>query len=258
MSLCRCVAAAVVAAVFSSACVTEQPSNARTQTPANLGEAAKINAQLGVDYARQGRFDVAEEKLRRAVEQDSNYAPAHTALAYVLAQRGDNAEAEREYRRSLALDASDPGTHNNFGVLLCAQGKTAEADREFKLALQDHVYETPEAAWTNAGICARKAGDPDRAEEDFRQALKLKPEFTDALSEIATLAYNRKDWLRTRAFVQRYERVAKPTPELLLIAANTERMLGDADAARQYEIKLLREFPESDQAIQLLRKSSAP
>ena len=245
-------------AILLAGCVTEQPSNARTQTPANLGEAAKINSQLGVDYARQGRFDVAEEKLRKAIDQDSNYAPAHTALAYVLTQRGDDAEAEREYRRSIALDGSDPGTHNNFGVLLCARGKTAEADREFQIALRDRGYETPEAAWTNAGVCARKAGDPDRAEEDFRQALKLKPDFADALSEIATLAYNRQDWLRARAFVQRYEHVSRLTPELLLIAADTERMLGDANAARQYEIKLLREYPESDQAVQLLRKSSVP
>lgn len=245
-------------AVALSACVTEQPPNARAQSPANLPDAARINTQLGVDYARQGRFDIAEEKLRRAVDQDSGYAPAHTALAYVLAQRGENAEAEREYRRALSLDGTDPSTHNNFGVLLCALGKTGEADREFKLALRDRTYATPEAAWTNAGVCARKAGDPDRAEENFRQALKLNPEFTDALSEIATLAYNRGEWLRVRAFVQRYERVAKPTAELLLIAANTERNLGDSVAAKQYEIKLLREYPESDQAVQLLRKSSAP
>jgi len=245
-------------AMAASACVTVPPSNVRTQTPANLGDAARINTQLGVDYAGQGRFDIAEEKLRRAVEQDSSYAPAHSTLAYVLAQRGENAEAEREYRRALSLDGADPSTHNNFGVLLCAAGKSAEADKEFMLALRDRTYPTPEAAWTNAGVCARKAGDVDRAEEDFRQALKLKPEFTDALSEIAALAYNRGEWLRVRAFVQRYERVAKPPPDLLLIAANTERELGDPDAAKRYEIKLLREYPESDQAVQLLRKSSAP
>jgi type IV pilus assembly protein PilF len=247
-----------IISLAASACVTEQPPNTRTQTPANLGEAAKINTQLGSGYARQGRFDVAEEKLRRAVDQDSSYPPAHTALAYVLAQRGENVEAEREYRRSLSLDGSDPNTHNNFGVLLCGLGKTGEADKEFMRALQDRGYATPEAAWTNAGVCARKAGDPERAENDFRQALKLNPEFPDALSEIATLAYNRKDWLLVRAFMQRYERVAKPAPELLLIAANTERALGDPDAAKQYEIKLLREFPESDQAFQLITKPSAP
>lgn len=246
-------------ALTLAACVTEQPTgNARVQTPANLGEAAKINTQLGVDYARQGRFDVAEEKLRRAVEQDENYAPGHTALAFVLAQRGDKSEAEKEYRRAVSLDGNDSSTHNNFGVLLCAVGKTAEADKEFMLALRDRNYSTPEAAWTNAGVCAREAGDAARAEEDFRQALKLNPEFTDALAQIASLAFEKQDWLRTRAFVQRYERSAKLTPELLFIAANSERQLGDADAAKRYEIKLLREFPESDQAVQLLKKSSAP
>lgn len=250
--------ASITLALSLSACVTEQPLNARPQSPANLAEAAKINTQLGADYARQGQFEIAEDKLRKAVEQDSSYAPAHTALAYVLSQRGQMAEAEREYRRALALDAGDPGTHNNFGVLLCGLGKTAEADREFMLALRDRTYPTPEAAWTNAGVCARKAGDADRAEENFRQALKLNPEFPDALLGVAALAFNRGEWLRVRAFTQRYERVAKAPPELLLMAAGTERALGDTATARQYEAKLLRDFPESDQALQLLRKPSVP
>lgn len=252
----RAVLLAVV--LLASACVTEQPANVRTQTPANLGEAARINSQLGFDYVRQGRFDVAEEKLRKAIEQDGSYAPAHTGLAYVYAQRGDNEEAEREYRRALSLDGNDAAVHNNFGVLLCAEGKTAEADREFMAALRDRAYGTPEAAWANAGVCARKAGDTVRAEEDFRQALKISPEFTDALAQIASLAFDRRDWLRTRAFVQRYERTAKLPPDLLVIAAGAERQLGDFDAAKRYEIKLLRDYPDSDQAVQFQKKSSVP
>jgi len=251
-------ASVLVIASLVTACVTEQPGNGRVQSPPNLVEAARINAQLGVDYARQGRFDIAEDKLRRAIEQNSNYAPAHTGLAYVLAQRGENDEAEREYRRALAIDANDASVHNNFGVLLCSEGKTAEADREFMAALRQRNYETPEAAWTNAGICARKAGDDVRAEENFRQALKLKPDFLDALAEIASLAYRKQEWLRVRAFIQRYERSGKLGPALLYIAADTERQLGDRNSAKDYEIKLLQEFPESDQAVQLLRRSSTP
>lgn len=245
-------------AVLASACVTEQPGNGRLQSPPDLAEAARINTQLGVDYARQGRLDVAEEKLGRAVDQDPNYAIAHSSLAYVLGLRGNVDDAEREYRRALAADPNDSSVHNNFGVLLCSIGKTADADREFNVALRDRNYATPEAAWTNAGVCARKAGDRARAEESFRQALRIKPDFLDALAGISAVAYERQEWLRVRAFVQRYERLHALPVESLYIAADTERKLGDAAAAKNYEINLLREYPESDQAAQILRRSSAP
>lgn len=241
-----------------AACVTETTGNLRPQSPPDLVEAARINTQLGADYARQGRFDVAEEKLRKAVEQDDRYAPAHTALAYVLTQNGNTADAEREYRRSLSLAPDDAGTHNNFGVFLCGQGKYAEADKSFRAALAERNYSTPEAAWTNAGVCQLKAGNKVAAEDAFREALKLNPEFPDALAQIALITYRQGDWLRTRAFIQRYEKVGSRTPEILLIAAGTERQLGDRVAARRYEQALLREFPESDQAVQLLKNPPAP
>lgn len=244
--------------LVTTACVTETTGNLRPQSPPDLVEAARINTQLGSDYARQGRFDIAEEKLRKAVEQNDRYAPAHTALAYVLTQTGNSIDAEREYRRSLALAPTDAGTHNNFGVFLCGQGKYAEADRAFKTALADRNYSTPEAAWTNAGVCQMKTGNATVAENNFRQALKINPDFADALAQISVLTFRRNDWLRTRAFVQRYEKVGSRTPEILLIAAVTERRLGDKLAARRYEQTLLREFPESDQAVQLQKNPPAP
>ena len=250
---------AVLAALLVSltACVTETTGELRPQSPPDLEEAAKINTQLGVDYARQGRFDVAEEKLRKAVDQNDRYAPAHGVLAYVLTQRGDREGAEREYRRALALAPDDAATHNNFGVFLCDLGKFKEADQAFRTALADRNYATPEAAWTNAGICQRQARDP-RAEDSFREALKINPEYRAALAQIAQLTYKASDWARTDAFIKRYEKLGSLPPDLLLIAALTQRKLGDRAAARRYEQTLVRDFPESDQAVKLLKTPPAP
>ena len=253
----RSAVALVLMALALTACVTETSGELRPQSPPDLEEAAKINTQLGVDYARQGRFDVAEEKLRRAVEQNDRYAPAHGVLAYVLTQRGDREGAEREYRRSLSLAPDDAATHNNFGVFLCDLRKFKEADNEFRTALADRNYATPEAAWTNAGICQLQAKDP-RAEDSFREALKINPEYRAALAQIAQLTFARSDWTRTDAFIKRYEKLGSLPPDLLLIAARTQRKLGDKAAARRYEQTLLRDFPESDQAVQLLKNPPAP
>jgi type IV pilus assembly protein PilF len=242
--------------VLTTACVTEQVDGQVRSAP-DLVHAARINTQLGSDYARQGDYVLAEDKLKRAIEQDQRYAPAHMVYGFVLARRGRPAEAEAQYRIGLGLDPNDAGAHNQFGAFLCEQGRYAEGDKQFQIALRDASYVSPESVWANAGVCARRAGDLPRAEENLRQALKIQPEYAEALAQIADIAFQKQDWLRTRAFVQRYERVGPPRPELLYAAAIAERELGDTTAAGRYEAKLLRDFPESDQAVLLAKRSSS-
>lgn len=254
--LLRPLAAGLLACV-AAGCVTVRPPGGLEPSKPNLAEASRDNTALGVGYLREGRLDLALEKLRRAVEQDPSYAPAHSTLAVAYVQRGDNDLAETEYRRALEL-GDDPGVRNNFGVFLCGVGKTAEADRYFMQAARNHDYPTPEAAWTNAGVCARKAGDAVRANADFREALHLNPDFADALAPLAMQAYAAHEYLQAQAFLQRYERVAQATAQMLALGAGIEHALGHADAARAYELKLIRNFPDSDETAQLLKRNAAP
>lgn len=220
----------------------------------NPRDAARVNLQLGTDYARKGDFDLAIEKLKRAIKQDSDLAQAHSTIAYVYSAKGMNELADEEYRKAIALDSSDATLRNNFGVFLCAHGKIDEALRNFMQAAGNKAYTTPEVAWTNAGVCARRKPDLDVAERHFREALQANPNFADALAQMASLAYEKKDWLRCRAFMQRYLATGQATAENLWIAALNERQLGDIDAARDYESRLKREFPESEQAANLNSK----
>lgn len=225
-------------------------------TKANLQEASRINTQLGIDYARKGNFDVAMDKLKRALEQDSNNATAHSASAFVYQQLGEYPQAERHYRRALSLEGNDSSVRNNFGVFLCARGKIDEALQYLTDAAQDHRYPTPEAAWTNAGICV-KSRDPERAEQYFREALRVNPAFPDALGQMAWISFQKQNHLAARAFVQRYEQTGRSSPEVLWVAAQTEAALGDPLAAHKYQTRLRREFPDSPEAS-FLSKSNIP
>jgi type IV pilus assembly protein PilF len=218
---------------------------------AKAKEAARINLQLGVDYARKDELDLAVEKLNRASRQDPDLALAHSTIAYVYAAKGMGELAEQHYRKAISLDSDDASLRNNFGVFLCSHNKAAEAQRYFVQAATNNNYATPAVAWTNAGVCARRTPDLDAAERYFREALQVNPQFPDALAQMALLAYQKKDYLRCRAFLQRFETVGQPTPETLWVASLNERQLGDVDAAREYESRLKREFPDSEQAANL-------
>lgn len=218
---------------------------------ADLKEAARINTELGMDYARKGDVSLALEKLNRALSENPDYALAHSSIAYVYAMRGDAGEAESQYRKALSLTPSDPDIRNNFGVFLCAHGKADEAQRNFAEAANNLGYSTPAAAWTNAGICALRQKDVDHADNYFRTALKIDPAFPDALAQMAALTYQQQDYLRARAFIQRYETVAKPTPKTLWLGAMTETALGNAAGGRDYAMRLKRDFPASDEAANI-------
>ena len=237
--------------LLPAACITTTSNDqgaVENDAKPDFAEAAKLNTQLGIDYARQNQDALAMEKLKRAIEQDPRLPDAHSTIAYLYAKRGEDALADRHYKRALELNPKDASTKNNYGVFLCAHRRGGEADRLFQEAAQDKQYRTPEVALTNAGVCARKKPDLVAAERDFRAALKANPSFADALAQMAWLSYQQKDYLRARAFLQRYQQAGAPTPETLLIGARTEHALGDTVAARAYEQRLLKEFPESEES----------
>lgn len=220
------------------------------QTRAQQQDAARINAQLGLNYAQRGQYTAALDKLRRALQQDDELAAAHAGIAYVYQNLDDPQRAEVHYRKALGFSPEDPSLKNNFGVFLCSRSRAFEAEPYFVDAAADARYGTPAAALTNAGRCMLDVA-PERAERHLRKALQIDPSYRDALGQMARLSFEQGDYLRTRAFLQRYDLSSGATPELLHIAARAEAALGDIAASEAFERRLRLEFPESEQAAQL-------
>lgn len=230
-------------ALMLCACVSDGPEMA-TNKP-DYAEASRLNAELGSDYLRKGQIEQAKEKLERAIEQDSDNVQAHSSLALVHVQQGDVREAKRQFRKALSLKEADASLKNNYGTFLCAQGEIKEAVDLFLQAARDHSYNTPEVALTNAGVCLRRTADTSAVEGYFREALQTNAEYPEALSQMAQLSYDKADYLRARAFIQRFERVGKHSADTLRLAAQTEKELGDRVATTRYQRRLKKEFPDT-------------
>ncbi len=228
-------------ALWLAGCVTTSSGGPQSET--NLDEAARANTALAVEYARKGNFELAMEKAQRAISQNDRYAPAHSTIALIYAQRGDEVEATKHYRRAISLDSSDLFTRNNFAIFQCERGRIDQALELFESVADNRSYNARDDALINAGVCANRANRPEKAEAYFRQALELRPDNPEALLQLAVLASKRQDWLKVRAFIQRRDRVAKPTGESLRIAMHAERALGDTVTAERMRQQLLREFP---------------
>ena len=232
----------LLASLLLAGCVTETAGGERITQP-NLAEAARTNTSLAAEYARNGNYELALEKARRAISQDEGYAPAHSVIALIHAQRGEDAEASTHFRRALSLDPRDPYTRNNFAIFECERGRSEEALESFEKVAKDKSYSAPDAALVNAGVCANRAGAPEKAEAYFRSALEMRPGNDEALLQLASLAAKKQEWLKVRAFIQRRDQVAKPSADSLKLAIRAERALGDGLAAERLSAQLAREFP---------------
>jgi len=107
-------------------------------------------------------------------------------------------------------------------------------------------------SYTNAGSCAFNAKDTAKAEQYWRKALEVNPEFPPALLQMGRLSVNQKNYMSARAYLQRFHQVAKPSPESLWLGIQTERVLGDKNAEASYSMLLKNGYPDSPQAKQLL------
>ncbi|NII10939.1 type IV pilus biogenesis/stability protein PilW [Oleiagrimonas sp. C23AA] len=222
----------------------------------NAENAARIHTELGQQYLQRGELKVALEKLKMALQFDDDYVPAHTVIAVLYARIGENAKAEQHYRRANQLEPKSGATNNNLGVFLCREGKVAESLPYFKQALADPFYQTPDAAWSNAGICERKLPDAVTAEKDFRKALSLNPHNADALYNLADMLLAQGKPFPASAFLQRFDALGRPTPASLALGYRIETRLGNAEDAQSYARRLKSKFPDSPQAQNLATTSS--
>lgn len=214
-------------------------------------DAAMANMNLGAGYLRQGRMDLAIERLQRAIAQNPRLVEAHSTIAVAYDQIGSLPEAEEHYQRAAQLDPNNGIAANAYAVFLCRQNRWNEAAPHFQRAAGNPTYATPEVALTNAGVCARATGAVEQAAESFRAALQRSPTFPDALLNMVELSYNSGNYIQARAFVQRYMDAHPATAQVLLMCFNVERELRDTAAADRCAARLRADFRGSPELAQI-------
>jgi type IV pilus assembly protein PilF len=203
----------------------------------------------------RGQYEVALGKLKKAVKADPGYAPGQTVIAVLYERIGEIDLAGKHYHKAYEADPTNGDVNNNYGTYLCKTGKEDKAIEHFLAALDDPFYISPSVALTNAGSCTLGKGDLVAANDYLRRALKIEPEFPDALMAMVRLNYEQQNYLKSRAFLQRYEAVASHDATSLLLAYKIETASGNTKTASKYKRTLEATFPKSDQAAEARRIS---
>ena len=138
-------------------------------------QASALNLELGAAYLRQGRLQLARDKLVRATRQDPRSPEAHRVLGMAYEGLRNAGAAERHYRQAVRLAPRDVEALNSLGVFRCRRaGEAREGLALLLRAAREASEERRAAVYANCGLCELDS-DAASAAQWFRRALELDP-----------------------------------------------------------------------------------
>lgn len=212
---------------------------------------AAMHTELGVGYLMRGQMQVALDELGVAVQSDPGYGPAHNALGLTYMQLGEDDKAQRYFEQAVRINPNDSDAHNNYGWFLCQQNRLDAAMEHFRQAVKNPLYQNPEKAYANMGICAARKGDMVAATDYLERALELRREFPLALLNLADVAYREKRYTDARAYMARLQLQGPLNAEGLWLAYRIERKRMDRAAMDGYAMQLRNRFPRAAETEKL-------
>lgn len=239
--------AVLVSGVILAGCST---TSGREQSTAS----AKVHTELAGLYYERAQYGIALEETSLAIEADSDYSQAYGVRALIHMALREDKLAEDDFRKGLRLDDLNASLHNNYGWFLCQRSREKESIPHFMAALKDPLYKTPELAYLNAGLCSRKMGSNQDAEEFLLRSVQRQPDMVQALQALAELNYDKGDYAAARQYFARYaEKNANLTAADLWLGVRIYRRIRDRNSEASYGMQLRKRYPDAKETQMLLR-----
>ena len=215
---------------------------------ASPAEMAQSNMQLSIEYMKLGKLMDSRNFIEKALTEDPQNPDVQMTSGLVYERLRETDKAEHGYSTAYRLGKGDPNIVNAYAGFLCRTGKAQAGEKLFAQVADSPLYQTPEVALVNAGVCLRGTGDVVDAERYFNRALAIRPNMPEAQLQMGNIAFDRGDAAEARDVVQQYLSVNPATPEVLWLGFRACRKLNDFGAAASYAHRVQSEFPDSDQA----------
>jgi len=210
-------------------------------------KAASTRLSLGLRYLAQRDYEKAKFNLDKALEHYPESEDVLRGLAWYYEQVNEVELAEKYYKKALQSNDKNPALLNQYGVFLCRQGKLPESLDLFNASAKILTNNDVSGTYENAATCNLMAGRNELAEDLYRKALNHNPEQKDSLLGMAHIEFSKQRYSRSRAYLTRYEKIAKHNARSLWLSIRTESHLNNMDAVASYALKLEQLFPDSQE-----------
>jgi len=253
----------VLSSFLLSACVSTKPvkkQQEKVEVDPDVGtgntEAAKKRLGLAMRYLELRRLEQAKRNLDKALYHIPEMPGAYIGYGYYYQIVKEFDKAEEYYKKGLQKEPNNPNFLNVYGVFLCEANRIDEAQDVFTKAVENPSYRNVADTYENMGICAFDAKDFQSAEEHLKKALTYNPNMPNSLLELAHLAFDKEQFIRSKAYLDRYNGLRNHSARSLWLAIRVESILGHKDKSASYGVKLQQLFPASDEAIKYLETKS--
>jgi tetratricopeptide (TPR) repeat protein len=137
------------------------------------------HTNFGVALDAEGKKDQAFAHYLSALKINPNYDKAHYNLAMAYKEQGKIEASLKHFQETLSSNPKFPDAHNNIGIILEKYFKKYD---EAIYHYEQELEIAPDNSGThfNLGIALAMKGNLKEAEENFRQAINLKPDYKEA------------------------------------------------------------------------------
>jgi type IV pilus assembly protein PilF len=186
----------------------EAAPNASPERNPALAEATR---SVGEAYLSGGNLISALRELKKAeaLNPDDHITMFDLGLTYYYRDRYD--QAIEYLQRAIRLKPDYAPAINTLGNTYSAMGQWDKAIETYEKIIEDAFYGTPHFALSNMGVAYYNKKDYAQAEHYFLEALKLNPDFVNALAGLGTMYI---DLGRYDEAVMRLERAVRKDPKV--------------------------------------------
>jgi tetratricopeptide (TPR) repeat protein len=143
-------------------------------------------------YMRGRRFPEAEDHLRKLLAEHADSAPVHIQLGRVLAAEGKTDGAIAELQAGIKLSPGDDAAQRDLADLYTTAGKNDLAEGAYRALLVAHPSEAELHRRLGQALLRQKKFP--EAQQEFVNAVKLKPDLGEAYGDLAFAAGENKEY----------------------------------------------------------------
>jgi type IV pilus assembly protein PilF len=161
-------------------------------------------------------------------------------MAHYYETVGEDKKAEEMYKRSLRQHSKNGNVLNNYGTFLCKQGSFEKADKMFNRAIEQPYYFLIPASYENAGFCALKSDNTERAKYYFTRAIDHDPHRPKSILQLAKLEIESGNYTDARIRLMRFNQMYGVKKPSLRLMVELEGAAGNEALKKKYQTQLNR------------------
>ncbi len=193
----------------------------------------------------------ARQAFQKSLEREANIGVLDS-LVHVTQQLGDSAPLEEQLRKNLMANPKEFKSLYMLGSLLSVEERYTESLEYFRLAAEQDIQS--EVLHFNHAFALSKAGQIERAIDEYGRALLIDPIFPEAHYNLAMLYVQRMDYASALKHLNEIVSVEAANTKANLKLAEIYAYQGKLPEARRHLQQVLRADPQDREALSLFRQ----